>query len=146
MIIYGAVVGKSIQRRPYRFPRMGYGFRGENSREGATDEIFQAGYLALARNYHFVGRGRALKRQGTTLFGGAIDAGEDVQALHMYDWETTRKLYSVCAGNLYRYTEGSATWGGVTGSISLPSGKNSQVRFTHFYDGHGPNLIGAAGG
>ena len=136
----------SIKRVPYRFPRMGYGFRGENSREGATDEIFQAGYLALARNYHFVGRGRALKRQGTTIFGGVIVAGKAVQALHMYDWGDTRRLYAVCDGDLHRYTEGTSSWGGVTGSIALPSGKDNQARFTHFYDGNGPNLIGVAGG
>jgi len=135
-----------VRRYSYRFPRRGTGFRGEHSREGVTDEIYQAGYLSRARNYHFVGRGRALKRQGHQAYGAAMAAGEPIQALQMFEWGTTRKLYGVADGDLYRYDESAGAWGGVTGGITLPSGKDEQVRFTHFRDGSGENLVGIANG
>ena len=134
--------GIGPQRADFRFPALGTGYRGEHSIAGLTEELYQSGYLYRLRNYHLIGRGRALKRRGSTPYDVAtIDGTTDVQALSMYEWDTTRYLVALCNGKVYKY-DGSTPWSDISGALSFGTSKDHRARFTHFYDSSSKYLIG----
>lgn len=134
------------QRTPYRFPRKGYGLRGLHAREGLTDEIYQAGYLYRFRNYHLVGRGRALKRQGyQSLVPVRVSGANAVSGLAAYTWGSTRFLLALAAGKLYKMNAGGTGWDDISGSVTAESGQDVVSTWSHIRDGSGNWLIGNLG-
>jgi hypothetical protein len=134
------------QRTPFRFPRKNFGFRGLHSREGLTDEIYQAGYLYRFRNYHLIGRGRALKRQGyQSLVPVRVSGANAPSSLTEYSWGSTRYLIAMAAGKLYKMNAGGTGWDDVSGPVSAESGEDAVVTWSHIRDGAGNWLIGNLG-
>lgn len=133
------------QRTPYFFPRRGYGWKGMHSREGWTDEIYQAGYLYQLVNYHLTGRGRVQKRRGSILFTAANpNSTNDIQSLDMYEWDTTRYLLTLAGGKLY-YLNGTA-WTEIGAALTFASTANDRMKTTQFRDGNGNWMVGTAPG
>lgn len=130
------------QRYSFRMPSSRRGWLGENDIDSAVDPIFSAGGLVKCRNYHMIGRGRLLKRQGWQRYlATQINSTAAVQGLAFYDFEGSRYLVGVSNGKI-KYKSGSS-WSDITGSLSPTTGQNVLTRFSFFHDGTYGNLIGA---
>jgi len=126
----------------FRFPRKNFGYRGEHATEGLTDEIFEKGYLYRCRNYHLVGRGRLLKRQGTQLNNTtAVNGANPVNGLSLYDFGSTRHLIALCNGKIKKRNSATA-WDDITGSTAPGSGQDNLARFAQFRQGGSGFIIG----
>jgi|GEM_PF-5424949 len=132
------------RRRPFRFPRRGYGFRGEDSTEGLTDEKFQSGFLARCRNYHLVGRGRLQKREGwKEHISSAINGSNPINGLFEWDSQTARYLIAAAGGSI-KYIDGT-TPTDLTGAATFASGAENGIRFEQYNQGSNLYLLATDG-
>lgn len=130
------------QRFPFKMPSRGRGWTGENNIDSQIEQEFSVGALTKCRNYHIVGRGRLLKRQGWQRYVATqVNGTSPVQGLAFYDFEGSRFLVAQAGGGL-AYKNGAA-WTSIVGSLTLGSTLNILPRFTFFHDGTNGNLVSA---
>jgi len=133
------------QRQSYRLPRRGFGWHGIHERAGLTDEVYSAGYLFSLKNYHLVGRGRVLKRKGSTRLIplNVVDA-KPVQQLAVFESGTINKLIALCNGKIYYFN--TSEWVELTGSLTFADGATSRMRVAQFIEGTTDYIVGTAPG
>lgn len=130
------------QRHRMQLPPEGRGWMGENGIDSPIDRTFALGSLVLCRNYHMVGRGRLLKRQGWNRYlATALNGTAAMQGLAFYDYNGTRYLIGQSNGAV-KYASGGS-WTDISGSLTLATGQNVLPRYNFFHDGTNGNLVSA---
>lgn len=119
-------------------------FRGMHDQASPLDhkEFVRNGYLSVVENYH-LDRGMR-KRQGHRAFtANPISAGDPVQGLAMYQWDTTRELIGLANGQLKQ--RAGDNWNSITGALVLPTAASARLRTCQFHDGADEYIIGCTG-
>ena len=136
------------QRSVYRVPSVEAGFLGENNRDASTETVFAKGALAELRNYHMMGRGRLVKRQGWGAYAGTntLDGTNWLRGLHQYEFGSDNYLIGVAGSKVGKLNTSGSTpdWDDITGTLSITDNAPS-VRFALFHDGTNGCMIGTDG-
>ena len=92
------------QRSVYRVPSVEAGFLGENNRDASTETVFAKGALTELRNYHMMGRGRLVKRQGWGAYAGTntLDGTNWLRGLHQYEFGSDNYLIGVAGSKVWK--------------------------------------------
>lgn len=121
------------RRYPFKYPRRGRGFYGENNTDALIEELYGQGFLRSLRNYHIIPRGRLQKRQGWKLYTASNPNGANsIQSIFNHQFGSESDLICTSGGSIYKWDEVGETWDDITGSLTLSGTDDRHIRRASF--------------